>query len=234
MKHRPQLLPFIRSQVCRAWEKLLATSGTRTSPPFVWDMNEGLHRNFDELGGLLASMPGLQLYQTAEGDGLIHVAGEKVRYTLPRPRSWPRSSSTTWPSPSSRTENTTGIESPSRPSATCSTPSPSCTTLKVGKDVVTTPIVHSDDTPSNPGLQSSGRHPLPRTARLSRERNGQDQHVSGCNGMAVRCGSHERRRRLPDCALPAPPWAASRSSLWTAKSSRTPERPPSCGVHQHR
>jgi hypothetical protein len=48
-------------------------------PHFIWDMNEGLYKNFDRLGRLLASLPGLQLYQTAEGEGLIHVTCDKVR-----------------------------------------------------------------------------------------------------------------------------------------------------------
>jgi hypothetical protein len=42
-------------------------------------MNEGLYKNFDQLGHLLPSLPNLQLYRTAEGDGLIQVDGEKVR-----------------------------------------------------------------------------------------------------------------------------------------------------------
>jgi hypothetical protein len=42
-------------------------------------MNEGLHKNFDQLGQLLASLPDLQLYRTDEGEGLIRVEGEKVR-----------------------------------------------------------------------------------------------------------------------------------------------------------
>jgi hypothetical protein len=48
-------------------------------PLYTWDMNDGLYRNFDRLGQLLASLPGLQLYQTTENDGLIHVASDKVR-----------------------------------------------------------------------------------------------------------------------------------------------------------
>jgi hypothetical protein len=42
-------------------------------------MNAGLNKNFDQLGQLLASLPDLQLYRTAEGNGLIQVDGEKVR-----------------------------------------------------------------------------------------------------------------------------------------------------------
>src|SRR5262249_50772949 len=53
--------------------------GCPKPPRYLWDMNEGLHRNCDQLGDLLASLPNLQLYRTAEGDGLIQVDREKVR-----------------------------------------------------------------------------------------------------------------------------------------------------------
>src|ERR1700678_1914487 len=60
-------------------EDVEVVEGRPQLPLYTWDMNDGLYRNFDRLGGLLASLPGLQLYQTAEGEGLIHVASDKVR-----------------------------------------------------------------------------------------------------------------------------------------------------------
>jgi hypothetical protein len=48
-------------------------------PNFTWNMNDGLGTNFNKLGRLLASLPGLQLYETAEGQGLIYVEGDRVR-----------------------------------------------------------------------------------------------------------------------------------------------------------
>jgi hypothetical protein len=48
-------------------------------PTFCWDMNEGVSRNSLNLGKLLASKLSRQLYQSADGDGLIQIMGGKVR-----------------------------------------------------------------------------------------------------------------------------------------------------------
>jgi len=47
-------------------------------PSYVWDMNDGLPKNFDRLGELLSKLPRLQLFQNTDGDGLIYVDGARV------------------------------------------------------------------------------------------------------------------------------------------------------------
>ena len=42
-------------------------------------MNEGAYKNCQQLGKLLDSLPNLQLYQSADGDGLIQIVDGKVR-----------------------------------------------------------------------------------------------------------------------------------------------------------
>src|SRR4051812_17571659 len=59
-------------------ESVEGVEGRRKLPQYHWQMEAGLGKNFRQLGRLLASLT-LQLYQAADGGGLIQVDGGKIR-----------------------------------------------------------------------------------------------------------------------------------------------------------
>jgi hypothetical protein len=133
--------------------------GTTTRPEkirlkrFDWDMANGAAQNAHKLGALLASMP-LQFYQTAEGDGLLQIDGDRVRRIS-----------------DARQLNTLlmdnvcvrvfkngkyhGEQINQGVLATMLKSKVFLSTFKVATGAVTTPVVLSDYTPSQPGYNRS-------------------------------------------------------------------------------
>lgn len=150
VEHRPQLPPYIRGKIVEYGEKLPRYLWHTNVPPFIWDMNEGLHKNFEELGGLLASLPALQLYQTAESDGLVHVASERIGQVITAKELAPLLIDNVAIAVVKNgkyhgdrvTEATFGNMLPAKSFLRH---------FKVVKNVVTTPVILSDETPCNSG-----------------------------------------------------------------------------------
>ena len=131
-------------------EDVVVVVDHRKLPIYTWDMNEGLYKNFDQLGQLLASLPDLRLFQTAEGDGLIHVASDRVRRIAKAKELVPLLIDNVV-IPVIKNGKYHGDRVSQVTLGNMLHANSFLHHFKIVKDVVTTPVILSDDTPSKPG-----------------------------------------------------------------------------------